>query len=442
MIYRFLVYAALLMGLAAFAVQPADASSRIKLRAELGQSAVLLRDGGRVFLRVDLSGIPFERRERRTPLNIALVIDRSGSMRGDKLERAKEAAVIALRRLAPNDIVSVIAYDHKVDVVVPATKLVDRFNFEPQIEQLIPGGRTALYAGVKRGLKEVRAFLRDHQVNRLVLLSDGLANVGPTTPSAIGALGIEAAKLGISVTTIGLGLGYNEDLMAKLAFNSDGNHAFVEQPGDLVRIFDREFGDALSVVAKDVEIIIDCLPGIVPMRALGREAKIDGRRVTLKFNQIYGAQNKYVLLELKLPKSLAIGQAPLAKVQVAYKDMGTKTRQVLKDYVAIRITASQTEADASVNKTVMASVVTQTAVAKNEMAVDLRDKGKIKEARKVLQENAAYLKRYSKRLSSPKLLELHRRNLDQAGRLDSKGWAKTRKAMRANQHRSKTQQAY
>ena len=113
-------------------------------------------------------------------------------------------------------------------------------------------------------------------MNRVILLSDGQANVGPKSATELGELGMSLGKEGISVTTIGLGAGYNEDLMANLAGYSDGNHAFVENAEDLVRIFNYEFGDVLSVVAQDLVIRIQLMDGVRPMRLLGRDGEILG----------------------------------------------------------------------------------------------------------------------------------------------------------------------
>lgn len=423
---------------------PVEAGSpRVKLRADLGQSAITAGKDGRVYLRVDLEGLPFERREYRTPVNIALVIDRSGSMRGPKLANAKEAAIMALGRLGPEDRVSVVAYDHNVKVLVPSTRAVNHDNLRYRIGGLTAGGRTALYAGVEQGLREVKRGMRRDAVNRIILLSDGLANVGPSSPHALGELGQRAAEDGISITTIGLGLGYNEDLMTKLAFASDGNHAFVERPSDLVTIFNQEFGDALSVVAQDVEIHIDCGPGIRPMRALGRKAEIKGSRISLRMNQLYGAQRKYFIVELETPETFKPGKADIADISVGYRDMQSKTRGKISVKSAVTVTESTTEAEASIDKDVMAAVATQRAVQQNEKAVSLRDKGRVDEARKVLQENAAYLDREAKRLGAGNLAKMKKQALDDASNLDKPGqWNRTRKSMRRDQYRSKTQQSY
>ena len=109
-----------------------------------------------------------------------------------------------------------------------------------------------MFSGVSKGASEVRKFLDSNRVSRVILLSDGLANLGPSTPSELGQLGHSLSKEGISVTTIGLGLGYNEDLMTQLAGMSDGNHAFVQNYSDLTKIFAAEFNTALTVVANQL----------------------------------------------------------------------------------------------------------------------------------------------------------------------------------------------
>ena len=246
------------------ACAPTADASREAVAITLSQPVIKAGAPQTVYLKVGLS-VDGEN-DYRAPVNVAIVIDRSGSMQGEKLLRAKEAAKLAVNRLRPDDIVSVVAYDDTVRILLPATKVADRKAVLAAIEELQPGGSTALFAGVSVGGAEVRKFLDRERVNRVVLLSDGLANVGPDSPAELGALGASLKKEGIAVSTIGLGLGYNEDLMARLAGLSDGNHAFVEHPRDLARIFDEEFGDAMSVTAQDVLVRIECVPGY-PSRA-------------------------------------------------------------------------------------------------------------------------------------------------------------------------------
>jgi Ca-activated chloride channel family protein len=140
-------------------------------------------------------------KEKRTPANVALVIDRSGSMQGDKIRQAREAAIEAVGRLNGNDIISIVAYDDTVDVLVPATKASDIAVIKNGIRKIKADGSTALFAGVSKCAAEVCKFLARDRVNRIILLSDGMANVGPDSPGALGDLGASLAKEGISVTS-------------------------------------------------------------------------------------------------------------------------------------------------------------------------------------------------------------------------------------------------
>jgi len=200
------------------------------------------------YVQISLTGMPMEEHDSRAPVNLAIVLDKSESMQGQKLQHAKTAAINAVRMLHPNDIVSIITYDHTVHVLVPATKASDQHTIIAAIASIQSGGSTALFGGVSKGAYEVRKFKSTDRVNRIILLSDGLANRGPSTPGELGALGRSLGSEGITVSTIGLGLDYNEDLMTKLAMNSDGNHMFAETPDDVTSAFAADLGDALSVV--------------------------------------------------------------------------------------------------------------------------------------------------------------------------------------------------
>jgi Ca-activated chloride channel family protein len=371
----------------------------------------------------------------RAPVNVALVIDRSGSMQGEKLLRAKEAAAMAVNRLHPDDVVSVVAYDDTVRVLVPATRVADRRAVLAAIEALQPGGSTALFAGVSYGGAEVRKFLDRERVNRVVLLSDGLANVGPDTPAELGALGASLKKEGVAVSTIGLGLGYNEDLMSRLAGRSDGNHAFVEHPRDLARIFDLEFGDALSVTAQDVLVSIECSPGVRPVRVLGRDAEITGRVVTVPINQLYDEHEQYVLLELEAPQGAPGEARRLAGVRWSYQRMG-ETVTTADGFTAVdaAYTADTRLAAASENPDVMVAVVEQIATEQNRLAVDLRDQGRVDEAQLLLARNTAFVKDKAAQYDSEMLEQVALENEADAQQItDEEAWKVQRKIMKENQ---------
>ena len=363
-------------------------------------------------------------------------------MQGEKIAKAKDAAIDAIGRLGSDDIVSIVAYDSTVTVIVPATKLSDKESVIQQIRRIEAGGSTALFAGVSKGAEELRKFFDKNRVNRVILLSDGLANVGPQSPSELGELGASLMKEGISVSTLGLGLDYNEDLMTKLARNSGGNHVFIEQADKLVQFFNNEFNDVLSVVAQEVAIDVDVADGVRPVRVLNVDAEINGQEVIVQMNQLYSEQEKYVMLEVEVPATQAGKSREVAEIRVSYANMQTKTTDRLTSSVSANFTESLADVEAKLNTTVCAAAVLQISNAQNKLATMLRDQGDIEGARKLLLENSRYLGENAVKYKVDILQLRCEDNLDQAQNLSGPAWARSRKAMREQQISDDLQQSY
>ena len=416
-------------------------AAQVKLDVSMAQPTLLAEKKQTTFVKVGLTGFKMSSKADRTPVNVSLVLDKSGSMSGTKIAKAKEAAIWAVRRLDSKDIVSVVVYDSTVRVLVPATKLTDKEAVCRKIQEISANGSTALFAGVSKGAAELRKFIDRNRVNRVILLSDGLANVGPRTPSALGELGSSLIKEGISVSTMGLGLGYNEDLMAQLARRSDGNHIFIEKAEDLAKVFNFEFDHVLSVVAQEVAITINISPEIRPVRVLGREAEINGRPVIVHLNQLYSEQEKYVILEVELPVTKAGQTRKIAQVDVSYANMETKTTDRLSSTVSVNFDSSEDVVQRKTNAAVMTECVLQIANEQNKLATALRDKGDVAGARRLLEANGKYLSSNATLYKSEKLRERGGDNKNQAGLLEDKDWGRFRKLMREAQHADSSQQA-
>ncbi len=415
-------------------------AAQVKLDVSMAQPTLLADKKQTTFVKVGLTGFKMSSKAARTPVNVSLVLDKSGSMSGTKIAKAKEAAIWAVRRLDSNDIISVVVYDSTVRVLVPATKLTDKDAVCRKIREISANGSTALFAGVSKGAAELRKFIDRNRVNRVILLSDGLANVGPQSPSALGELGSSLIKEGISVSTMGLGLNYNEDLMSQLAQRSDGNHIFIEKAEDLAKVFSFEFDHVLSVVAQEVAITINISPKIRPVRVLGRDAEINGRQVIVKMNQLYSEQEKYVMLEVELPPTKAGQTRQIAKVDVSYANMETKTTDRLSSTVSVNFDGSEEVVKQKTNPEVMTECVLQIANDQNKLAVALRDKGDVAGARRVLEFNGRYLETNAELYKSEKLRMRSGDNLDQAKNLGEKEWGRSRKIMREFQYSDSFQQ--
>ncbi|WP_370280448.1 VWA domain-containing protein [Pontibacterium sp.] len=415
----------------------------INLTTSLATPVMSADQSQKTFIKISLEGFKQEQSEARIPANIAIVLDKSGSMQGEKIQQAREAAIMAIKRLNENDIVSVVSYDSRVQVVVPATRVSDKHQIARAIRNIHANGNTALFAGVSKGAQELRKFLDLNKVNRVILLSDGLANVGPSTPNELGQLGLSLAKEGMSVTTIGLGLGYNEDLMTQLAGYSDGNHAFVENAEDLARIFQYEFGDVLSVVAQGVNIEIHCKNGVRPVRILGREAEIRGSRITTRMNQLYSEQEKFIILEVEIPAQSEAKNFEVADVGVSYTNLYSKQAQSLRNTVLASFSQSKKQVQDAVDVKTYEAAAEQVANEESRRAIELRDKGDIEAAKSVLKQNAIYLDNLGQSLASPKLLEQKAEALQDAEELESdQDWNKKRKELKERLYKRATQQSY
>lgn len=417
-------------------------AAQVRLEVSLDTPTMLADKKQAAFVKIGLTGFKLEGIDKRAPVNVAIVLDKSGSMEGEKIAKAKDAAIAAIGRLGPGDIVSVVAYDSTVKVIVPATKLNDKEWVIQQVRRIEAAGSTALFAGVSKGAEELRKFLDKNRVNRVILLSDGLANVGPQSPSELGALGASLMKEGISVSTMGLGLDYNEDLMTKLARNSSGNHVFIEQANNLVKVFNDEFNDVLSVVAQEVAIEIRLANGVRPVRVLNLDAEINGQQVIVQMNQLYSEQEKYVMLEVEVPATQAGKARQVADVHVSYSNLQTKTTDRLTSAVSANFAESLAEVEAKRNPQVCAAAVLQIGNAQNKLATALRDQGDIDGARRLLLENGRYLGENAAKYKDRILQMRGADNVGQAKNLDGPAWAKSRKAMREQQLTDDLQQTY
>jgi Ca-activated chloride channel family protein len=373
----------------------AHADQPITLDARFAQAVMKSGEKQTNYLRIGLQGCKPDPDRNRTPVNVSFVIDRSGSMAGERLQQARAAAIMAVNRLGPDDVASVVIFDDTPELLVAARPVSDPGAFVDQIVRIGPRGQTAIHSGVLVGAMEVRKFKDARRLNRIVLLSDGQANVGPRRPDEFAALGAALLADGISVSTIGLGAGYNEDLMLQLARASDGNHAFARDPSDLVAIFNREFNDALGACAQTVAIDIELKPGVRVVRAMSREGTIAPQHASFQMNQVYAATEHYVLMEVELDKELAgAGEQDLGIVKVGYALPDTQSRQTIHAPIRARFSSDEEEVRAGEDPKVTEAVLEQVTRARAQEAVKLRDEGNVVQARQLLMQNATEIKSY------------------------------------------------
>ncbi len=380
--YLLLVALTFMGGHSSYACGPYGAPEpKVKLKVELDRSILPAGKTGKAVIKVALQpAMVLRDAADRPPANVAIVLDRSGSMSGQKIEQAKEAAIQAVRRLGAKDIVSLVAYDHQVRTIIPAQQAKNPEALVALIRKIGVGGNTALYAGVNQGAAEIRKNLKGEYFHRVILLSDGLANVGPSTPDDLARLGRALIKEDISVSAVGLGQGYNEDLMTKLAQEGQGNLYFAESAKELPGIFDAEIGDALSVAARRTVIRIKLEDGVRPVRLIGRQGVIRGNNVEVEINQLYGGQEKFALLEVEVSAGKANENKDLARVAVDFEDAFSGEAVSQKSAIGCSFSQEEEKVAASTNQKVAEAYVDNQVAEAKERAIKLADKGQHKEA--------------------------------------------------------------
>jgi len=297
-----------------------------------------------------------------------------------------------------------------------------------------PGGSTAAVPALRLAYKAGAA--------RVILLSDGLANVGPSSPEDLGRLGASLMKEGISVTTIGLGLGFNEDLMTRLAQRSDGNTYFVEHSSDLSRIFAAELGDVLSVVARRVVIEIEFPAWVRPICFVGRDGTIRGQRAELSLNQLYGGQEKFALIEVEVSPTASGVEREIARARVSFEDALNQRAATLTAKRSVQFSASRAAVVKSADHQVQADWAMNTiAVAKDE-AIALVDSNQRDDAARKLRERTQELRRMSETYSNATVGQVAAAMAPEADRLEREGLSNAdRKLYRAENQATWNQQA-
>jgi Ca-activated chloride channel homolog len=195
---------------------PEPQQDTVGLDLRLGNSRMPAQ-GGPAWLQIGLRARS-DKNDMVAPLNLALVIDRSGSMNApDKMPYLKQSLAVFLQSLNPNDIIAIVTYSDQATLLLPAQPVGDHRWIQAAIDRLQPGGSTNLHAGLLLGLQEVDKNFDVRRNNRVILLTDGIANVGVTDPARIAADALAYNQRGIYLSTIGLGLEFNDALLSELA---------------------------------------------------------------------------------------------------------------------------------------------------------------------------------------------------------------------------------
>ncbi len=357
------------------------------------------------------------------PLNLAVVLDKSGSMyEGEKLEYVKEAVQYVVSQLRPEDVFSLTAFADKGRVVIPAGLVTDREmarKIVQNIDQIEVGSGTEMSAGLDAALAEVRKNFSRERVNHVIILTDGLTQHEERCLEKCR----RAADEGVSFSTIGVGDGFNEKLLIEMADKTGGSSYYIERPRDIPDIFARELAGVQSVIAQNLRLKIT-LPRDISIRRAFKvkplitdlgALPVTDRKTEIKVGDLQKNELQSVLLELVLP-SRQPGSYRVAQVQVLY-DLPARNLADISESRDVVVGYTGDPAVASVVNPEVMQVVDMVSVFRQQTrALELAQAGEAARATQLLRSAATTLLEHGQK-------DLARQALDEAQRIEKGGSA-------------------
>ena len=289
--------------------------------------------GGEVWLQIGLQARSSEI-ESRTPLNLALVLDCSGSMGDrDKMSYLKQSLMVFLPSLQPDDLVAIVGYSDNAWIVRKAQPVGNGAWIRQAVESLVPSGSTNLHGGMILGFEEVDRNFDIRRNNRVILLTDGIANVGVTNPDRIAADALSYNQAGIYLSTIGLGLDMNDQLLSTLAQQGRGAYHFVDSAQEMDKVFRAEVEGLVERVANDVRVSIKPASGVQLTTVTGFEGSLPSGGAQVVLQDMGAGDSQVLIARLQVSPSAAGGQ-PLAEVTLSYTDVFAQRSRERRNWVS------------------------------------------------------------------------------------------------------------
>ncbi len=304
---------------------PAVATTEVQgpwIHAQPDSDAVLAR-GGEGFVGVWVD-VPVAAQGRvRAPVDLALVIDTSGSMEGAKIQAARASARSLVQHLADGDILSVDVFSDAARPLIPPVRLTPetRARVLSTLAELGTGGSTNMFDGLQLAEMHVAQAPADHPVRRIVMISDGQANVGPSSPEALGEVAGHALTFGAQVTSLGVGLDYDERTLDAIAERTSGRLFHVGDPREMEGTLEREIALLSSTMADQALIEIVPAPGVEIAGVDGARMEWgSGRVARVPLGALYAGQHREALVRVRLSPGAVGTQRAIASVRLTFRD--------------------------------------------------------------------------------------------------------------------------
>jgi hypothetical protein len=340
-------------------------TERLAFDVSVDAPLVLASQRSQAHLRIDIRAPRLPRPEARSPVSLGIVLDRSGSMHGDKIAKAREAAIAAVRTLEDRDRFNVVVYDEIVDMLVSASPATDaaKHAAELALQDTAARGTTDLHGGWLRSTEDLAAHKPAGATSRCLLMTDGLANRGVVDPNAIVSRVAELLERGVATSTFGVGADFDELLLQRMASAGAGNFHFIESAEEIPGFIVSEIGETLETVLSDATLVVNAPEGAVVRSLNEHPVTQEGRLSKARIGSLYSAQTLTCVLSVECPGG-AIGErvaitvslegagaelaADAKTVELEYADADTsesQPRNLAVDVEVARLTAAAASRD-------------------------------------------------------------------------------------------------
>lgn len=379
------------------------------LNAHLDLDVVAIEQPDEVTLMLELDAPPAPASGPRPPAAVQIVLDRSGSMAGERLDAAKDAIVALADRLDPTDSFGVVAFDDEVQMVLPARTLngPNRRAAKDAVARLLPGGMTNLSGGMLRGLQEARRAAGDGQGGAtLILLSDGHANQGETDAGVLGRVAASGRDQGITTSTVGIGLGYDELLLSEVAGGGQGNHVFAEHGDAAAAAVAGEVEGLLSKTVQAASLLIrpaGSVESVTVWNDLPGNAVAGG--IMVEIGDLWASEQRKLVLTFKVPVMTALGLAEIAQLELRYVTLPGFVEQTITVPVHVNVVPGDQAAGRIPDAKVRTELVYQQVQDEKRRAADALRDGDVRRAQQAYDEARRRLVEQMKACPAPELDE-------------------------------------
>lgn len=350
-------------------------------RAAMMQSKLLVGADGQTYVGLWIDAPNTVATGPRAPMDLALVVDTSGSMSGDKIRNAQIAASSMIASLSDGDIVSLYAFSVGAQQVSPPTVVSGQTRplLQSMTQQLVAGGGTNMWAGIEAGENTVMQAPPTHTVRRVVVISDGQANIGPSSNEELGNLAARGTEYGTQITAIGVGLDYNEHTLGALAVRSSGRMYHLEQPSQMSAILESETQLLGRTVASGAYIELDPAPGVVidPTENV-RLDRVSGR-LRIPLGTVHAGQHREILLRARVATT-QVGMHPIGRASMVYGDPSGGATHRNDVALSYEVTPDRDAVARGANGTVLAMVTSYEATQAQLRAAQMLDRGEAQQA--------------------------------------------------------------